>query len=188
LDWDDNAHDYGIPVNGTPAVGAIAQWNGGAGGTGDLGHVAYVEQVGPDFIVTSDDNFNLRNGGSTSRQKITRASGGWPSNFIHLKDVRHAHPDFNGDGKADIAWYEAWQNAITILRSTDKGLVVAGKRGGLGAPTWAGVGDFNGDGKADIAWYEAWQNAITILRSTDKGLVAAGKRGGLGAPTWAGVG
>jgi surface antigen len=84
--WDENARSYKIPVNGTPTVGAIAQWNAWAGGTRQAGHLAYVEEVGSGYIVTSDDNFDRRNGGWTSGQKITRNSGGWPSNFIHLKD------------------------------------------------------------------------------------------------------
>jgi surface antigen len=92
-DWDDNARGYGIPVDGTPAVGAIAQWNAGVGGTS--GHVAYVEEVGSDYIITSDDNFGYN---TTSRQKITRTSGGWPSSFIHLKDLPNGSPFGSFDG------------------------------------------------------------------------------------------
>src|SRR5205823_4871873 len=73
--------------------------------------------------------------------------------------------DFNGDGKADIAWYEAWNDhAITVALSNGAGFVNQGKwLSGFGVPDWAATGDFDGDGKADIAWYEAWNDhAITM--------------------------
>ncbi len=73
--WATNARAKGIPVDGTPAVGAIAQFNSG--------HVAYVDEVGPGYVITSDDNY-LYN--VTTRQRRTQASG-WPDNFIHFKAV-----------------------------------------------------------------------------------------------------
>ena len=82
LNWSANARDWAtyaaaraVPVNNTAAVGAIAQWNSG--------HVAYVEQVGNGFIITTDDNYSYNN---TSRQLRTPASG-WPDHFIHFKDI-----------------------------------------------------------------------------------------------------
>ena len=41
--WDEAAASVGIPVDQTPAVGAVAQWNGGS-----AGHVAYITKVYPD--------------------------------------------------------------------------------------------------------------------------------------------
>src|SRR5262249_47248502 len=80
--------------------------------------------------------------------------------------------DFDGDGKADIAWYEAWNGgSIVIGRSTGSTFVNAGKWiSGLGKPDWAAVGDFDGDGKADIAWYEKWNKggAISIMVSNGR--------------------
>jgi|GEM_PF-2294780 len=81
--WDDNARRYDITVNNTPAVGTIAQW--------DRNHVAYVEAVGPDYIITTEDNCSfvqngIEHGLVTRRKKITTGSG-WPDNFIHFKDA-----------------------------------------------------------------------------------------------------
>lgn len=100
--------------------------------------------------------------------------------------------DFNGDGKLDIAWYEAWNDhGITVALSNGHGFDYGGKwLTGFGAPDWAAVGDFDGDGKADIAWYEAWnQNGITVARSTGSSFQNAGHWiTGWGKPDWAGVG
>jgi len=81
LNWSDNASGWaidaaqrGVLVNGSPAVGSIAQWNSG--------HVAYVEAVGPDYIITTDDNYGYNH---TTEQR--RSPGyGWPDNFIHFRD------------------------------------------------------------------------------------------------------
>ncbi|HEX8537748.1 MAG TPA: FG-GAP-like repeat-containing protein [Cystobacter sp.] len=100
--------------------------------------------------------------------------------------------DFNGDGKADIAWFEAWNGgAISVLLSNGTSFALAGKwASGLGGADWVGVGDFNGDGKADIAWYEGWNGgAITLLRSTGTSFGPGGKwASGIGGSNWAGVG
>ena len=71
--WNDRAPAGS--VNGTPAVGAIAQW--------ERGHVAYVEEVRADGIVTSDDNYGSN---YTSRNFIPVGSSSWPNAFIHLRD------------------------------------------------------------------------------------------------------
>ena len=71
--WNDRAPAGS--VNGTPAVGSIAQW--------ERGHVAYVEEVRADGIVTSDDNYGSN---YTSRNFIPYGSSGWPNVFIHLRD------------------------------------------------------------------------------------------------------
>jgi surface antigen len=76
--WDDKAWARGTQVDQTPAVGAIAQWNGGS-----AGHVAYVEVVTDTYIETTSDSF----GGGTDRQRISRTSSYSPDNFIHFKDI-----------------------------------------------------------------------------------------------------
>ena len=81
-DWANSARSKGIRVDGSPAVGSIAQFNSG--------HVAYVEEVGNGYIVTTDDNYGYNN---TTRQQRTPGHG-WPDNFIHLADVPQAtNPD-----------------------------------------------------------------------------------------------
>ena len=75
-DWATAAFKHGTPVNQTPAVGAIAQWN--------RDHVAYVEVVTATYIEISDDNYGLN---TTDRFRIAVGSPAWPDNFIHFKDV-----------------------------------------------------------------------------------------------------
>ncbi|HEV2639387.1 MAG TPA: CHAP domain-containing protein [Actinocrinis sp.] len=87
-DWATNAakSTTKIPVNSTPATGAIAQWN--------AGHVAYVESVAYNSggtvssITVSEDNFpgGVYPNGWFDWRTITPA-GDWPSNFIHFADL-----------------------------------------------------------------------------------------------------
>lgn len=51
-EWAELAYRAGDKVDQVPAVGAIAQWNGG-----QYGHVAYVEAVTPAGIIITDDNY-----------------------------------------------------------------------------------------------------------------------------------
>ena len=57
---------------------SIAQWNSG--------HVAYVDEVGNGFIVTSDDDYGFNN---TSRKTISPGESypAWPDNFIHFGGI-----------------------------------------------------------------------------------------------------
>jgi surface antigen len=82
-DWAGNAAAEGIPVNGTPAVGAIANWTqpNQLLGVGSAGHVAYVEAVYSDHIVTSEDNFGNND---TGGRAIYVGSPAWPNAFIHF--------------------------------------------------------------------------------------------------------
>jgi len=84
LTWASQAASHGVPVNATPAVGAIAQWDAWAGYAGSSGHVAYVEAVTSNSITISEDNFAS---GPFSWKTITMGSADWPSNFIHFADV-----------------------------------------------------------------------------------------------------
>jgi hypothetical protein len=59
-------------ARGTPAPGAIAQWNGGS-----FGHVAYVEVVTDAYIEVTDDNYGLN---TTDRWRINTTSPAWPDN------------------------------------------------------------------------------------------------------------
>jgi surface antigen len=78
--WDNNAVAIGYPVNSTPAVGAIAQWNGGEGGAGSVGHVAWVERVNSDgSVVIEEYNWSNPHGYSTRTVRAPR--------YIHVKDI-----------------------------------------------------------------------------------------------------
>lgn len=72
--WDDNARAAGIPVNGTPREGAVAQSDGGF-----YGHVMYVEHVyGDGTILISQYNAGLD--GRYSERRISAAG----LEFIHF--------------------------------------------------------------------------------------------------------
>ena len=76
-EWDTEAASRGVPVDQTPAAGAIAQWNGGA-----KGHVAYVEVATSTYVDITSDNY----GGGTNRVRIYHSSPYRPDNYIHFKD------------------------------------------------------------------------------------------------------
>jgi len=81
VNWRRQARALKIAVNPTPAVGAIA-WYASTRRARD-GHVAYVEKVNsPTSIVISELNYDSDNGFWV--HTITKATGDWPSDFIHL--------------------------------------------------------------------------------------------------------
>jgi surface antigen len=84
-----NATNWGSAMksitNGTPRVGSVAWWKAGVYPAGSSGHVAYVERVvSANEIVVSMDSWN----GDFSWARFTRATRGWPSGFVHFKDVQ----------------------------------------------------------------------------------------------------
>jgi surface antigen len=81
--WGSQAAAGGTLVDGNPAIGAVAWWNANAGGTGALGHVAYVESYTATAITVSED---AAPGGPFDWMVITRGSSRWPSGFIHFRD------------------------------------------------------------------------------------------------------
>lgn len=105
LGWSANATDWGrmtlknnpgVPVNGSPAAGAIAVWHGRPGSEG---HVAYVESTPGSAIVVSEDNAYIN---LTRQEQIDRTSPDWPDAFIHFHDLAPVTDDLTGDSKVDI--------------------------------------------------------------------------------------
>ncbi len=91
--WADSARSKGIPVNSTPAVGSIAQWNKiTTNNFAPNGHVAYVEAVTDSYIEVTESNW----GGPGRRTRHDRGQWDWPSNFIHF----NGSGTFNGVGNA----------------------------------------------------------------------------------------
>lgn len=82
--WDDNAGALGYPVNGTPAVGAIAQTDAGR-----FGHVAWVAAVHSNGTVTVEDY----NHAGTGRHAVRTVSTG-TYRYIHVKDLPAGSPPF----------------------------------------------------------------------------------------------
>ncbi|GAB2830780.1 CHAP domain-containing protein [Lentzea nigeriaca] len=91
--WGSRAAQYGVAVNGTPAVGSIAWWDSNSNGSGYYGHVAYVEEVGPGYVIVSEDNY----GGDFHWKKLT-PGGYYPTGFIHFKDVVAPPPALGAPG------------------------------------------------------------------------------------------
>ena len=91
-DWASGAQSSGASVDHTPAVGSVAQWyaNDNNGVIGSDGHVAIVEQVGPNdsYIVISQDNWHSDTDyyGWAKIWNEPDAPGAepWPDNFIHF--------------------------------------------------------------------------------------------------------
>jgi len=94
--WARTAAAHGVVVNHTPAVGAVAEWDGGAPGMGPEGHVAVVEKVGRHrrYIFISQQHIGSdRNGYDWTRINAGYPSSAWqewPSHFLHFRQ-RHHH-------------------------------------------------------------------------------------------------
>ncbi len=81
--WGTAARNIHVAVNGTPGLGSVAWYQGTSGN--DDGHVAYVEQVkSSSQVVISEMNYDFDNG---FRVRTISTSSGWPTDFLHIKDV-----------------------------------------------------------------------------------------------------
>ena len=84
--WDDAARSLGITVDDIPAVGAIAQTDGGS----ELGHVAWVAAVDGDQVTIEEYNFlHLDDHGrwTGSRRYNLRTVPSSAFCYIHVKDL-----------------------------------------------------------------------------------------------------
>lgn len=88
-DWAREARRHHVPVDKTPTVGSVAQWNHGAGGMSSSGHVAYVIAVTPTSITVAEDNYSS---GPMAVRTITTDDPGYPSNFIHFTPANMGVP------------------------------------------------------------------------------------------------
>lgn len=83
-----NAENWGKAMSSltdkTPLVGSVAWWGANVRPVGSSGHVAYVERVvSSSEIWISEDSW----GGDFHWSKVTKSGSGWPSGFIHFRDV-----------------------------------------------------------------------------------------------------
>jgi surface antigen len=144
-----NATDWGAResqiTNGVPRVGAIAWWKAGVEPAGSAGHVAYVEQVvSADEVILSQDSWN----GDFSWTRITRSGGGWPSGFIHFRDVPLRSTaggritGFTKVGSALQATAPTWSPAATgvTYQWLQNGAAIPGATGTTYVPTNAQLG------------------------------------------------
>lgn len=112
--WSSAAQSAGVPVNGDPARGAVAEWRhqwvaddfgsgaecnervssdnlsaDKAGRPRQWGHLAYVESVNSDgSIVISDMNFGDSACEVRENHVIRPGDPGWPDGFIHFEEIR----------------------------------------------------------------------------------------------------
>ena len=77
--WAPNAKRNGVRVDSTPAVGAVGAWPGRR-------HVVYVEEVGPNYLITSEDNWpGYYPKGMYRKIKVFKGERAYPTQFIHFK-------------------------------------------------------------------------------------------------------
>lgn len=146
--WAASASAHGVVVNSTPAVGAVAEWDGGTFGMGPLGHVAVVEKVGPhdSYIVISQQNISS----DVDGYDWTRINSGyppdqwqeWPSSFIHFPIAR----------RAAAGYFNARSDAFRLRDSLSSGPVnFAFSFGGNGVIPL--TGDWTGSGSDGVGSY-----------------------------------
>lgn len=92
------------------------------------------------------------------------------------------HADFNGDGKADVLWYNSKNGSVYVFLMNGAVITSGGSPGQVRDLDWQiqGVADFNGDGKADILWrhrltgmlYVWLMNGTEATATSSLGLVA----------------
>jgi surface antigen len=168
--WDTKAAAARTRVDQTPAVGSIAQWNGG-----EAGHVGYVEAVTSSYIEVTDDNFGYN---YTDRWRIARTSAAMPDNFIHFKDLGGVWSprNYNSAGPKSTSFAYGRPGDWPLVGNWDGvgGDTVGVFRGGTwhlrnynsagssnatfsyGRPTDIPVvGDWNGDGRDTIGVFRA---------------------------------
>ncbi len=88
--------------------------------------------------------------------------------------------DFNGDGHADVLWFNGNTGALSEWSLDGQGNVIANPSlswtCGPGCyPQWqaVGVGDFNGDGHADVLWFNGNTGALSEWLLDGQGNVIA---------------
>ncbi|MHB1876825.1 MAG: CHAP domain-containing protein, partial [Streptosporangiaceae bacterium] len=102
--WAIRAASHGIPVDNTPAIGSVAQWNA-ASWNGNAGHVAYVENVNTSngsvtSITISEDSYPR---GPFDWRTISAGSSAWPANFIHFPNFGSSIAAVrNADGRLEL--------------------------------------------------------------------------------------
>ncbi len=111
-DWARDARKHHVPVDKTPTVGSVAQWNNGAGGMSSAGHVAYVIDVTPTSITVAEDNYSA---GPMDVRVITKGDPGWPSNFIHFTPANMGAP---APAPTTAAQTSQWQTFIADYQRT----------------------------------------------------------------------
>ncbi len=154
--WAASAAAHGVPVNNVPAVGAVAEWDGGAPGMGGLGHVAVVEQVGPggSYIVISQQAI----GSDPDGYDWTRINAGapagqweeWPDHFIHFAGRGGQAPPVAAG--TSVGYFDPHDSSYRLAPAPGQDAAAITVH-----HAWAGAvpltGDWTGAGTDSIGWY-----------------------------------
>ncbi|WP_423847997.1 CHAP domain-containing protein [Aeromicrobium sp.] len=77
--WASRAKSHGVRVDSTPEVGAVGAWPG-------RNHVVYIDEVGPGYLITSEDNWpGYYPKGMYRKIKVTKGESAYPTQYIHFK-------------------------------------------------------------------------------------------------------
>lgn len=124
--WADRAKRHGVPVNSTPQVGAVGTWPG-------RNHLVYVEQVGPGWLLMTEDSWSSKR---YRRYMAHKGERGYPTKFIHFAGknaIRGATPTVTGTplvgqvlrANAGVwsptgvkLWYRWLRNGVVIPKAT----------------------------------------------------------------------
>lgn len=89
----------------------------------------------------------------------------WSANVRAGVAIRrqYVQGDFDGDGKADLAFYQSGNHTFTVKRSSDDQSMTFSMPGG-NMPV---IGDYDGDGKADFATWDYSKNTRYIHMSSN---------------------
>jgi hypothetical protein len=95
--------------------------------------------------------------------------------------------DVNGDGKADIIWYDSAAGQVVIWLMDGVSVIGGGSPGSAPVAWFAiGTGDFNGDGKTDILWVNQFTGQVLIWlldgTTTPPSVIGGGSLGSAASP------
>ena len=194
---------FTLTVNGTGFVpGSVVKWDGSARAT------SFVSQSRVTANVMAADVVNFH----TARVSVVNPSpGGGTSNEVYFEVTRPTSavamntpipfatgsgpssvvtPDFNGDGKLDLAVANSGSNNISILLGNGDGTFQPALNQSAGSgPASMAVGDFNGDGKLDLAVANSGSNNVSVfLGKGDGTFQSAVDYAADASPTWIAAG
>jgi surface antigen len=168
--WASTARAHGVTVNRIPAVGAVAEWDGGAPGIGPMGHVAVVEKVGPHdrYIMISQQHI----GSDTDGYEWTRINAGfprnlwqeWPDNFIHFRITRITRIARG----ADVGYFNRRIHSFRLRDSLSAG--PASEKFALGSARMIPLaGNWNGARRDGVGYYDPRNGTFHLRNSLHAG-------------------
>jgi surface antigen len=110
--WAKNAKKHGVPVDEKPEVGAVGAWSG-------RNHVVYVDQVGSNWLLLTEDSYSQKR---FRRFTVTKGERNYPTRFIHFRGknaITGTTPTISGDlevGKTLTAKIGTWSPKDVKLR------------------------------------------------------------------------